>query len=325
MLRAFLVDEDGTTGVRDLDDSVLGDDPVVIDVEWSSINFKDTMVRDPNSRVAGRYPLIPGVDVSGAVAQSPPGGPSVGGRALAHGYEIGASHHGGFAERARMPARWTVELPQGTDSRTAALLGTAGFTAFVSVLRLEEVGLTPERGPVLVTGATGGVGSLAVLLLARRGYEVVASTGKADRRSYLTSLGATQVIGRDEIGDGTGPLGSGRWAGAVDCVGGATLAAVLRSLNYGGAVAASGLTGGSSLTTTVYPFILRGVALLGVDTARTPIEERRRLWPSLLGAIPAEPLEAIVDREVDLAGLDKALDDVAGARVTGRVLVNPQA
>jgi acrylyl-CoA reductase (NADPH) len=209
-------------------------------------------------------------------------------------------------------------------ARQAATIGTAGFTAALSLARLEQLGLTPGTGPVLVTGASGGVGSMAVSLLATRGYEVVASTGKASEHAYLTQLGATAVIGRDDLAGPAGrTLGPERWAGAVDCVGGPTLAAVLRSLRYGAAVAASGLTGGNALETSVFPFIVRNASLLGIDTVETPIAERRRVWSELATAYPARLLDDMVDAEVGLEGLPAVLDRIIVGQGRGRTLVVP--
>jgi putative YhdH/YhfP family quinone oxidoreductase len=312
------------TEVTELDDEELGDDPVVIDVEWAALNFKDTMVVEPGNRVARRFPLIPGIDLAGTVAASGVDGVEIGSKVLAHGYDLGVAHHGGFAERARVPADWVVPLPDGVSPRHAATVGTAGFTAALSLARLEANGVRADGGPVLVTGASGGVGSMAVSLLAHRGYEVVASTGKDAEHPYLLSLGATSVIGRDEvIGEEGRVLGPERWAAAVDCVGGATLAAVIRSLRYGGAVAASGLTGGNSFESTVYPFIVRSVALLGVDSVVTPIDERRAVWRSVATDFPKDIAESMVAGVVGLDGIDGALEDLAAARVRGRVLVEP--
>ncbi len=325
--RAFVVHNDGDrmrTEVTKLGDEELGDDPVVIDVEWAALNFKDTMVVEPGNRVARRYPLIPGIDLAGTVVSSDADGVEVGSSVLAHGYDLGVAHHGGFAERARVPAEWVVPLPEGVSPRHAVTVGTAGFTAALSLRRLRANGVRPERGPVLVTGASGGVGGMAVSLLARHGYEVVASTGKEAEHPYLRSLGASAVIGRHEVmGDEGRVLGSERWAAAVDCVGGATLAAVIRSLRYGGAVAASGLTGGDSFSSTVYPFIVRGVALLGVDSVVTPIEERRSVWRSVATDFPQDVAESMVASEVGLDGIDGALADLAASKVRGRVLVEP--
>jgi acrylyl-CoA reductase (NADPH) len=326
-IRAFVLREQGegiVGAVEELHDAELGDDPVVIDIEWAALNFKDTMVTQPGNRVARRYPLVPGIDLAGRVAESGVPGIPVGTVVLAHGYDLGVAHHGGLATRARVPEGWVVPLPEGVSARHAVTVGTAGFTAALSLRALERNGLSPGSGPVVVTGATGGVGSMAVSLLARRGYEVVASTGKASEHRYLEQLGATSVIGRDElIGDERRVLGPERWAGAVDCVGGATLSALLRSIRYGGAVAASGLTGGNSFSSTVYPFIVRAVALLGIDSVLTPIALRREIWSSVATDFPAEAADAMVEREVGLEGVATALADLARSAVRGRVLVNP--
>jgi acrylyl-CoA reductase (NADPH) len=227
---------------------------------------------------------------------------------------------------ARVPAAWVVPLPTGLTPRRAAIIGTAGFTAALSLWRLEAHGLTPGDGPVLVTGASGGVGSMAVSLLASRGYEVVASTGKTAERPYLAALGATEVIDRGQVaGESDRVLGPERWAGAVDCVGGPTLAAVLRTLRYGAAVAASGLTGGNELQTTVYPFIVRSASLLGVDSVLTPMPERRAVWATMATAWPEELLDRTVDDEVGLDGVAPALERILDGGVRGRVLVRPDS
>jgi acrylyl-CoA reductase (NADPH) len=325
--RAFVVDNQGDrvgTEVTELADEELGDEPVLIDVAWSALNFKDTMLVQPHNRVARRNPLIPGIDLAGTVISSDDPGVAVGETVLAHGYDLGVAHHGGFAERARIPAEWIVPLPDGVSPRHAVTVGTAGFTAALSLERLQANGVRPDGGPVLVTGASGGVGSMAVSLLAQHGYEVVASTGKEAEHPYLRALGATAVIGRgDLMGDEGRVLGPERWAAAVDCVGGETLAAVIRSLRYGGSVAASGLTGGNAFSSTVYPFIVRGVALLGVDSVLTPIEERRAVWANVRSDFPEETVAAMVAEEVGLEGIDGALAAMAAARVRGRVLVEP--
>ncbi len=299
---------------------------VLINVEWSAVNYKDAMVTVPGNKVARISPLVPGVDLAGTVAASDDPAVEVGRAVLVHGYDLGVARHGGFAQYARVPADWVVDLPAGLSARRAMAIGTAGFTAVQSLRALERVGLAPDQGPVLVTGATGGVGSLAVSVLARHGYEVVASTGKADEHDYLRRLGAAQVIGRHDLGaTDRRVLGPERWAGAIDCVGGATLAAVLRTLRYGAAVAASGLTGGSELATTVFPFIVRNNALLGVDSVATPIEQRRALWATIAHEFPAQVADSLVAREVGLDGLDAALAEILRGSVRGRILVRPGA
>ena len=320
---ATRTDDTVRTAVEDLDDAELPDGEVLVAVEWSAVNYKDAMVTLPGNRVARRSPLVPGVDLAGHVLESTDPRVEPGTSVLVHGYDLGVAHHGGFATRARVPAAWVVPLPEGLTTRRAAAIGTAGFTAVLSLDKLRRAGVEPGNGPVLVTGASGGVGSMAVAALAGEGYEVVASTGKAAEHDYLRALGATEVIGRDALA-GTGrTLSRERWAGAVDCVGGETLAAILRALRYGGAVAASGLTGGTDLPTTVYPFIIRAVSLLGVDSVQTPIEERKRVWASIPQQLPASTVDAMVAAEVGLDELRGVLEDVLHARVRGRVLVRP--
>lgn len=319
-------DGDVRTEVEALSDEDLPPGEVTVDVEWSAVNYKDAMVTVPGNRVARRSPLVPGVDLAGVVAASEDPTFAPGTPVLVHGYDLGVNHHGGFAERARVPAGWVVALPEGLSTRRAAAIGTAGFTAVLSVAKLRRAGVEPGSGPVLVTGASGGVGSMAVAALAAQGYEVVASTGKSDEHQYLRDLGASDVIGREEVSpEGGRVLAPERWAGAVDCVGGQPLAAVIRSVRYGGAVAASGLTAGTDLPLTVYPFIIRGVSLLGVDSVATPIAERRAVWSTIAQALPAPAVDAMVAKEVGLGELPPVLADVLAARVRGRVLVRPRA
>ncbi len=328
--RAFVVTRTGPdaadieSGVRTLSPDDLPAGEVVIAVDWSAVNYKDGMVTRPGNRVARISPLVPGVDLVGTVAASTDPATVAGTQVIAHGYDLGVAHHGGFSEWARVPAGWVVPLPAGLDARQAATIGTAGFTAALSLHRLEHRGLRPGDGPVVVTGATGGVGSMAVALLASRGYEVVASTGKASERAYLTGLGASAVIDRDELLQPVGrTLGPERWAAAVDCVGGPTLAGVLRSLRYGAAVAASGLTGGNALETTVYPFIVRDATLIGVDSVLTPIDERRRVWTEMATAFPPTLLDEMVREVVGLDELLPVLDRNQAGEARGRTLVHP--
>ncbi|WP_067835050.1 acryloyl-CoA reductase [Nocardia lijiangensis] len=265
-----------------VDEEFLGRGTVTIKVHYSSANFKDGLAITPGGGVVRNYPIVPGIDITGEVVASESDDFAPGDQVVAHGYEIGVSRNGGFAEYARVPDEWVVKL-DGLDTRDAAALGTAGFTAAMSVQALLERGLTPDDGAILVTGATGGVGTVAVDLLSRLGFEVIASTGKKDAGDLLAELGANEVIGRlpEDPGAKLRPLSKARWAGAVDSVGGKSLAYVLSCIGYGGAVAVSGLTGGHDLPTTVMPFILRGVALLGIDSVNMPIEKRRELWSQL--------------------------------------------
>ncbi len=307
-------------GPMSVDD--LPSDGVLIDVERSSVNFKDGLATTAKGKVARISPLIPGIDLAGTVRESDDDAFPVGSPVIAHGYDLGVSRHGGYAELARVPADWLVPCPPGLDLREAMTIGTAGFTAALSVLSLEERGLTPGAGPVLVTGATGGVGSIAVGILAAHGYEVVASTGKQEAATYLRGLGAADVIDRAELSaEGGKPLESMMWAAAVDCVGGRTLANVLARIRYGGAVAASGLTGGAGLDTTVLPFILRNVALLGIDSVQTGIDRRRSVWELLGGAMKPNGLESVA-HDVTLDGLSDALDTILAGGATGRMVVD---
>jgi acrylyl-CoA reductase (NADPH) len=312
------------SGVRTLTPDDLGPGAVDIAVEWSAVNYKDGMVTQPGNRVARIDPLVPGVDLVGSVLDSSDPSIAVGEQVIVHGYDLGVAHHGGFAERARVPAEWIVPLPAGLSPRRAAAIGTAGFTAALSLHRLQSRGLRPGDGPVVVTGASGGVGSMAVALLAARGYEVVASTGKAAEAPYLTGLGASEVIDRDELlADPGRVLGPERWAAAVDCVGGPTLTAVLRTLRYGAAVAASGLTGGNVIESSVYPFIVRGVSLVGIDTVLTPIAERRAVWDELATLLPLGLVDDMIRDEVGLDQLVPALDRIVAGGAKGRTLVRP--
>ncbi len=296
---------------------------VLIRVEWSAINFKDAMVTRPGNRVARKFPLIPGVELTGTVEESESADFSPGTRVLVQGYDLGVAHHGGFSAYARVPSDWVVPLPDSLSCRHAAIIGLAGATALMSLQRMRQHGTTTEDGPILVTGASGGVGSAAVALLANAGFEVVASSGKTAEHDYLKELGAAQVVGRQFTEDDGRTLGPQMWGGVVDCVGGTALAEALRTVRYGGAVAASGLTGGNNLTTTVYPFIVRGVALLGIDTVEQPIEERRALWSEMADVFPLARCEDMVNEEIGLDGLTAALGHVLDAAVRGRILVAP--
>ncbi|HVA04508.1 MAG TPA: acryloyl-CoA reductase [Acidimicrobiales bacterium] len=311
-----------TSGVEELglDDLPAGE--VLVEVSWSSVNYKDGMVTVPGNRVARTSPLVPGVDMAGVVVASDEPALRVGTEVIAHGGELGVARHGGYARFARVPVGSVLALPEGLSARQAMAIGTAGFTAALSLDQLEQRGLRPGDGPVLVTGASGGVGSFAVDLLASRGYDVVASSGKADEHPWLKRLGATSVIGRDDLDEAGGRvLGPEHWAGAVDCVGGETLPRILQTLRYGAAVAASGLTGGTALQTTVYAFITRGVALLGVDSVQTPLERRRTVWGRLATDLRPAHLDDLVAGEVGLDGVAGALADILASQVRGRLLV----
>lgn len=322
--RAFVAtktDDGFARGVTELSDDDLPRDGVLIDVEFSSVNYKDALASTADGKVARISPLIPGIDLAGTVARDHEG-MSAGTPVLAHGYDIGVARHGGFAGRACVPVDWVVPIPTGLDAFEAMVIGTAGYTAALSVIALQDFGIRPEDGQILVTGATGGVGSTAVNLLAGLGYEVVASTGKQSSHEYLRSLGAVDVIDRATLGESLGrPLDSTLWAGAVDCVGGVTLANVLAKIRYGGAVAASGLTGGAQIPTTVMPFILRGVSLLGIDSVQTPIDRRREVWGRLGAELKPNGLGSI-GTTIGLEDLDRVLTSILQGGVTGRHVVS---
>ena len=301
----------------------LSTDGVLIEVEWSSVNYKDGLATSPKGKVARISPLIPGVDLAGTVVDSGGSRFAVGQKVIAHAYDIGVAHHGGYARYARIPADWVLELPEGLSTRDAMVIGTGGFTSAESVMALLERGLRPADGPVLVTGATGGVGSMAITMLAALGYEVVASSGKKEAEEYLRSLGAARVIDRAELSvEDPKPLGAMTFAGAVDCVGGVTLANVVKRLNYGAAVAASGLTGGAGLATTVMPFILRGVALLGIDSVQLPMAQRVEVWRRLASDLKPAGIDRI-GHEIGLNQLDAVLTAILKGEVTGRYVVSP--
>ena len=302
-----------------LDD--LGPGDVLVEVSWSSVNFKDALASRKSGKVARISPLVLGGDLAGVVVEPGSSGLAAGDRVVVHGYDLGVAHHGGYSRYARVPAEWVVPLPAELTERQAMALGTAGFTAALSVLALEEHGLRPGAGPVLVTGATGGVGSVAVSILAARGHEVTATTGKAEAADWLTSLGAAQVVGREVVGGTSRPMEKETWAGAVDCVGGDTLGHVLASLRYGAAVAASGNTGGTSLPTSVFPFILRGVSLLGIDSVRQPIERRREVWGRLATDLRPPRLDDLATDEVTLDAVPAALTQIGAGGARGRTLV----
>ena len=325
--RAFTVGKTESGWARNIVDmpiDQLGDGDVLIQVEFSGINFKDGLASTEAGRIARIDPLIGGVDLAGKIVESSNPNFKVGDNVIAHGYDIGVAHHGGFSQYARVQSAWLVPMPNGLDSRTAMMIGTAGYTAALSVDALEKAGLKPNKGPVLVTGATGGVGSVAVGMLALRGYEVVASTGKPETAEWLKQIGASEIIDRAETSaESAKPLERERWAGAIDCVGGATLAYILRTLKYGCSVAASGLTGGTNLPTSVLPFILRGVNLLGIDSVQTPIDPRKAMWQRIATDLKPSWLETQSVEIIGLSDLSAQLDKILAGNMRGRVLVNP--
>jgi acrylyl-CoA reductase (NADPH) len=300
----------------------LGEGEVTVRVDWSSINYKDALATIPKGQVARISPLVPGVDLAGEVVATESDGVAEGDQVLVTGYDLGVGHHGGWARYARVPADWVVALPNGLSPREAMVLGTAGLTAGLSIHALEAHGLTPADGPVLVLGASGGVGSTAVGALANAGYEVWAATGKAAEHDYLRGLGAHAILGREETtAESERPLEKMRWAAAVDPVGGAATAYALRTTRYGGAVAVSGLTAGTALKTTVLPFILRAVSLLGIDSVAASADLRREVWPRLAGDLRPRGLDEAIAREVDLDGIEPVLDALLAGEAVGRTVV----
>lgn len=322
---AFVVNKSDagfSAGVRQLtlDDLPAGD--VTVRVRYSSVNYKDGLACLPESPVVTSYPMVPGIDVAGTVAESGDPRFAKGQEVVAIGRGLGTGHFGGYSEYARLSADWLEPLPQGLTLKEAMALGTAGFTAALGIQRLEQNGLRPGDGRVLVTGATGGVGSTAVSMLAGLGYEVVASTGKSSEHDYLRELGATEILDREQVsGQGAGPLEAELWAGAVDPVGGDTLAYLLRTTRYGGSVANCGLTGGQSVPTTVLPFILRGVNLLGIDSVMCPEDVRAAVWLRLGSDLKPKNLLDTISREVDLSGVPAVAAEILGGAVRGRTVV----
>jgi acrylyl-CoA reductase (NADPH) len=311
--------------VRRIEDRSLADLPpgeVLIRVHYSSLNYKDALSASGHKGVTRAYPHTPGIDAAGVVEESVDGRFRPGDRVLVTGYDLGMKTPGGFGQYVRVPAEWVVELPGSLSLRESMIYGTAGVTAGLSVLKLQAHGVTPDQGEILVTGATGGVGSLAVGILAGDGYPVVAATGKLEAAQFLLDLGAREVVHRDEVCDVSGrPLLRGRWAGAVDTVGGEYLATALKSTRIDGAVTCCGLVASPDLPTTVYPFILRGVSLLGVDSQNCPMATRLRLWRKLAGEWKLANLDDLAT-ECSLEGLEVEIERILEGKQRGRVVVD---
>lgn len=326
--RALVLEErDGKpqAAIRDLDRDALPPGEVLVAVAYSSLNYKDGLALTGQGRIVRSYPMVPGIDYAGTVVESASPAYRPGDRVILTGWGVGERHWGGFAQFARAKADWLVPLPDGLSPHGAMAFGTAGFTAMLSVLALEEAGVVPGEREVVVTGAAGGVGSVAVALLARAGHNVTASTGRAAEHDYLTALGARQIIARAALATPSNrPLESERWAGGIDTVGGDTLASVLKAVAYNGAVAACGLAGGSGLNTTVLPFILRGVRLLGVDSVNAAPERRAAAWARLARDFPADLLDRVT-QTVPLADLPTLAPAILAGQVRGRVVVDVNA
>ncbi len=329
MFKAILLEEtDGevSAAIAELEDSRLPDFPgaggVTVSVEYSTLNYKDAMILNGLGRLVRAYPHVPGIDFAGTVAASAHPDYAPGDQVILTGWRVGELTWGGHAQKARVKGDWLVPLPAGLTSKRAMALGTAGFTAMLALMALEDHGLAPDQGEVLVTGAAGGVGSVAVALLAALGYRVAASTGRAETREYLRSLGAETIIAREELSEPPErPLEPERWAACVDCVGGTTLARVLAQTKLHGSVAAVGLAGGATLETSMLPFLLRGVNLLGIDSATCPGPRRRTAWARLAADLPKDRLDAMTS-EAGLADLPDLAGKILEGRVRGRTVVD---
>lgn len=323
--RAFVVDranDSFSAGVVDLDESQLPAGEVTIRVAWSSVNYKDGLAMTPDGRVVRSYPMVPGIDLAGIVTQSADSRFATGDRVFVTGFDTGVAHWGGFAELARIPAAWLQHVPQGLTMKETMAIGTAGLTAALSLEALERNGLRPENGPVIVTGATGGVGSTAVSMLAQAGYTVAVSTGKTSEHGFLRDLGATEVLARDEVSaESARTMEAERWAAAVDPVGGATTAYLIRTMKYGGAIAVSGVTGGPTVSTTVFPFILRGISLLGIDSVFCPMDRREAAWARIAGGLKPRLLMDSIAVETGLEDVRAAATRILGGEVRGRTVV----
>ena len=316
-----LEQHDGATRaeIRELRDADLPDGEVLVDVAFSDLNYKDGLAITGRGKIVRKFPMVPGIDFSGTVAESRHPDYKPGDQVVLTGWGVGERHWGGLSQRARVKGDWLVPLPDGMSLQQSMGIGTAGFTAMLAVMGLEDHGLRPGGRDVIVTGATGGVGSVAIALLAKLGYGVVASTGKADEHDYLRQLGAKEIV--DRLAPSGRPLDSERWGGAVDNVGGATLTALLPAMAIGTAVASCGNAGGAELHTTVFPFILRGVSILGVDSVNCPSERRRAAWARLARELPPHLLDAMV-RVVGLRDVPALAAEIVDSRVRGRIVVD---
>ncbi len=324
MFKGILITKDESgykAGVQQIDDGVLPEGDVTVRVEWSTLNYKDGLALTGKSPVVRRFPMIPGIDFAGTVSESSHPAWKAGDRVVLNGWGVGEAHCGGLAEVARVRGEWLVPLPAAFTPRQAMAIGTAGYTAMLCVLALERHGIKPADGEILVTGANGGVGGVAIALLAKLGYTVVASTGRPAEAEHLKALGASGVIERGELSAPGKPLGRERWAGVVDTVGSQTLANACATTKYRGAVAACGLAGGMDFPATVAPFILRGVTLYGIDSVMAPLAVRQEAWARLARDLDIAKLDALTS-EVGLADAISVAGDLLEGKVRGRVVVN---
>lgn len=319
-VRIDKADKGTTAALTQFDEAELMDGDVTVAVEWSTVNYKDGLAIAGKAPVVRRFPMIAGIDFAGTVTQSSHPDWKAGDKVVANGWGMGETHLGAYAEKARVPGNWLVRLPANLSARDAMAVGTAGYTAMLSVLALERHGLTPGDGPMVVTGAAGGVGSVAIALLAKLGYHVIASTGRAAEADYLRGLGAAEIIDRNDLSGPAKPLAKERWAGGIDSVGSTTLANLLSMTKYRGAIAACGLAGGMDLPSSVAPFILRGVCLLGIDSVMCPIALRRTAWERLATDLDHAKL-AEITQEISLDEVLAKAPDILSGKVRGRIVV----
>ncbi|HXB80578.1 MAG TPA: MDR family oxidoreductase [Bradyrhizobium sp.] len=323
MFKAIRIDkaDKGTTAtLTQFDEADLMEGDVTVGVEWSTLNYKDGLALTGKAPVVRRFPMIPGIDLAGTVEQSSHPQWKAGDKVICNGWGMGETHLGAYAGKARVKGDWLVRLPDGMSAREAMAIGTAGYTAMLAVLALEQHGLTPVHGPIVVTGAAGGVGSVATAVLSKLGYHVIASTGRMSEAGYLRNLGASEVIDRNELAGPAKPLGRERWAGGIDSVGSSTLANLLSMTKYRGAIAACGLAGGMDLPSSVAPFILRGVCLLGIDSVMCPIELRKVAWKRLASDLDSAKL-AEITHEIGLGEVMEAGSRILAGQVRGRIVV----
>lgn len=327
---ALIVTKDEQSGktsakVTQIDEADLPEGNVTIAVEYSTLNYKDGLCIGPGGGLVRNYPHVPGIDFAGTVEQSDDDRYKPGDKVVLTGWRVGEAHWGGYAQKARVKADWLVPLPDELTTRQAMGVGTAGLTSMLAIIALEEHGLTPENGPVLITGASGGVGSVAIAILAHLGYEIAAVTGRPEGADYLKSLGVTQIIARSELTETVKkPLESENWAGCIDAVGGAMLARVLGQMKYGASVAAIGLAGGADLPASVIPFLLRGVNLLGIDSVMQPYDNRLKAWTRIATDLPMEKLEQAISPAV-LSDLPQLGADILKGQIKGRIVVDVNA
>ncbi|PKH05491.1 MDR family oxidoreductase [Moritella sp. Urea-trap-13] len=326
MFKGILIeknDDQYTASVQSIDESQLPAGDVSIDVAYSTLNFKDGLAITGKGPVVRSFPMVPGIDLVGTVTQSDSDKFQAGDQVLLNGFGVGEKHWGGLAEKARLNSDWLIKLPTGLTAKQAMAIGTAGYTAMLSVIALERHGITPEKGDVLVTGANGGVGSFAITLLSKLGYNVIASTGRPEEADYLKALGASEIIDRNTLSEPGRPMVKERWAAAIDSVGSHTLTNVCAGLKYGGVVTACGLAQGMDFPASVAPFILRGITLAGIDSVMRPIADREEAWARLAEILTADDFNSI-GTEIGLEDAVAAAHDLMAGKVRGRVLVNLQ-